>query len=283
MQWTIVADSGCDMLPAQLAPNVTYRRVPLSIRLGGEEWVDNPDLDTAQMVAAMESYKGKSSSACPSPDVWKEAFSAEGNVIAMTITGGLSGSFNAAICARDMLWETQPDKHIFVLDTRSAGAEMALLVQKTCELIQQGLDFDAVVAGLRAYHQHTHLLFVLEHVDNFVKNGRLSKLAGATIGMLGIRVVGCASEEGTLQPLAKPRGTAKGYELLVRELSQRGYQGGRLAITHVANEAGATRLVEMIHEKWPDAPCTLYPASGLCSYYGESQGLLVGYEDGLTD
>lgn len=280
MEWIIVTDSGCDLLPGDLAPNVRLRRVPLSILLGEEEWVDGPEMDRARFLAAMEAHKGKSSSACPSPETWARAFSEGDNVIAITITGGLSGSYNSAVLGRDMLWEKQPHKPIYVLDSRSAGAEIALLVFRACELIAQGLPFEQVTQQLWLYHQHTHLLFLLEHVDNFVKNGRINKLVAATIGMLGVRILGCASEHGTLQPLMKPRGAAHGLELLARELEHAGYAGGPLAITHVQNEEGASRLMELVRQTWPDAPCRLLPASGLCSYYGEKHGLIVGFEDG---
>ena len=280
MEWIIVTDSGCDLLPGELAPNVHLRRVPLSILLGEEEWVDGADMDRERFLTAMEAYKGKSSSACPSPETWARAFSEGDHVIAITITGGLSGSYNSALLGRDLLWEKQPHKPVYVLDSRSAGAEIALLVFRACELIARGLSFEQVTQQLWLYHQHTHLLFLLEHVDNFVKNGRLNKLVAATIGMLGVRILGCASEHGTLQPLMKPRGAARGLDLLVRELERAGYAGGQLAITHVQNEEGAARLASLIREVWPGAPCLLLPASGLCSYYGEKHGLIVGFEDG---
>ena len=159
MEWIIVTDSGCDLLPGDLAPNVRLRRVPLSILLGEEEWVDGPEMDRTRFLAAMEAHKGKSSSACPSPETWARAFSEGDNVIAITITGGLSGSYNSAVLGRDMLWETQPHKPIYVLDSRSAGAEIALLVFRACELIAQGLPFEQVTQQLWLYHQHTHLLF----------------------------------------------------------------------------------------------------------------------------
>ena len=223
MEWIIVTDSGCDLLPGELAPNVHLRRVPLSILLGEEEWVDGADMDRERFLTAMEAYKGKSSSACPSPETWARAFSEGDHVIAITITGGLSGSYNSALLGRDLLWEKQPHKPVYVLDSRSAGAEIALLVFRACELIARGLPFEQVTQQLWLYHQHTHLLFLLEHVDNFVKNGRLNKLVAATIGMLGVRILGCASEHGTLQPLMKPRGAARGLDLLVRELERAGY------------------------------------------------------------
>ena len=69
-------------------------------------------------------------------------------------------------------------------------------------------------------------------------------------------------------------------ERLAQELGRAGYAGGPLAITHVHNEEGAARLVELVRQTWPGAPCRLLPASGLCSYYGEKHGLIVGFEDG---
>jgi len=90
MEWIIVTDSGCDLLPGELAPNIHLRRVPLSILLGEEEWVDGADMDRERFLTAMEAYKGKSSSACPSPETWARAFSEGDHVIAITITGGLS-------------------------------------------------------------------------------------------------------------------------------------------------------------------------------------------------
>ena len=54
MEWIIVTDSGCDLLPGELAPNVHLRRVPLSILLGEEEWVDGADMDRERFLTAME-------------------------------------------------------------------------------------------------------------------------------------------------------------------------------------------------------------------------------------
>ena len=60
----------------------------------------------------------------------------------------------------------------------------------------------------------------------------------------------------------KPRGAAKGLELLVRELERAGYAGGALAITHVRNEEGARRLVALVRETWPRRPASSCPPVG---------------------
>ena len=80
--------------------------------------------------------------------------------------------------------------------------------------------------------------------------------------MLGVRILGCASEHGTLQPLMKPRGAARGLICWCASWSGRATQGP-LAITHVQNEEGAARLAGLIREVWPGAPLPALPASGL--------------------
>ena len=90
-----------------------------------------------------------------------------------------------------------------MIDSLSAGGEVDLLVEKLYNLIDQGLSFEEVVEAITAYQEKTKLLFVLSRVDNLVKNGRLSKLIGTVVGLLNIRMVGEASETGTLELLQK--------------------------------------------------------------------------------
>ena len=105
----------------------------------------------------------------PSPDAFLEAYKGAENVIAITITGGLSGSQNSAQLAKNMLLEEAPETNIEVFDSLSASGEMVLFVQKANELIAQGLSYEEVVAALKDYLASTKLLFVLARVDNLVK------------------------------------------------------------------------------------------------------------------
>ncbi len=57
-----------------------------------------------------------------------------------------------------------------------------------------------------------------------------------------------------------------------------GYQGGKVMITHANNEKACQQLSDKIKEKYPQADITFIKASGLCSFYGEDGGILLGYE-----
>ena len=115
-------------------------------------------------------------------------------------------------------------------------------------------------------------------VDNLVKNGRLSKLIGTVVGLLNIRMVGEASKTGTLELLQKARGQKKAIKAAFDELIKAGYAGGHITIAHRNNEKFIKQFSELVREKFAQASIEVLPTSGLCSFYAEEGGLLMGYE-----
>lgn len=230
------------------------------------------------MLWEMYAYKGKSSSSCPSPEEWAEQFRRADEVFALTITSSLSGSYNSAMTARTMVLEEQPDKKICIIDTLSTGPEMMLLIEKLNEYFKEGLDFDTICDKIRIYQQHTHLIFHLESLDNLVKNGRTSKLIAKMADVLNIHIVGCASREGTLEVLHKCRGANRSYSSMLKEMIQNGYSNGKVIISHCENEAGAKLLKSKIEAAYETPDIRILPTGGLCSFYAERKGILLGYE-----
>ncbi|WP_162011101.1 DegV family protein [Streptococcus sp. S784/96/1] len=279
MMWKIVADSGCNFRELEnLANGTEFVSVPLTIQIGSEVYVDDSGLDIDQMMANMYASSAPASSACPSPDAYARAFEGAQNILVFTITGGLSGSYNSARVAKEMLLEEYPNVNIHIVDTLSAGGEIDLLVLHAKSLIEKGLGFEDVVLGMKAYRAKTKLIFALAKVDNLVKNGRLSKLLGKVVGLLNIRMVGEASDEGKLELLQKPRGQKRAVVALVEEMLKAGYQGGKAIIAHHNNDKICQQIREAIHAKFPGADIQDVPTSGLCSFYAEEGGLLMGYE-----
>ena len=279
MTWKIVADSGCDYRQLENpAFDTEFVSVPLKIQVANQVFVDDANLDIDQMMETMYATSEASKSACPSPDDYLKAFEGAKHIFVVTITGTLSGSQNSAQLAKNLYLEDHPEAHIHVIDSLSAGGEVDLLVDKLNELIDQGLSFDEVVKAITDYQTKTKLLFVLAKVDNLVKNGRLSKLIGAVVGLLNIRMVGEASATGTLELLQKARGPKKSLQAAFEELLKGGYAGGRIVMAHRSNEKFCQQLSELVREKYPQAAISIVPTSGLCSFYAEDGGLLMGYE-----
>ena len=279
MEWKIVVDTACDFreIPNK-AENVTYERVPFSLQIEDKVFVDTLDLDIDKMMEEMYASSEPARSACPSPEAYLAAYRGAKNVIVLTLTGGMSGSYNSAIIGEKMLKEENEDVNIHIIDTLSAGGENDLYLLKINELIKEGLSFDEVVSEMRKYQENSKLIFVLEKVDNLVKNGRLNKLAAAVVGLLNMRMVGEASNEGTLHLLHKVRGEKKAVSTVVDEMIKAGYKGGRVVVTHRNNEDICKKIQDKLKEKFSNIEFMIVPTSGICSFYGEEGGMLLGYE-----
>ena len=269
----IVLDSSADLMEMQ---DVDFACAPLVISTAERDYIDDASLDVAAMANELYNYKGRSRTSCPNVEDWLAAFGDAKRIIAITITGSLSGSFNAARNAKNAYEEKYPDRQVFLIDSLSAGPEIALMAERAREMILAGREFEQICEGIKNYN--AELLFVLESMKNLANNGRVSKLAATAAGMLGIRAVGRASEEGTLEMLSKCRGTPKAIEVLAGYMRDMGFSGGRAIISHCLNEPMAERLRAAILSAYPEADVAIRECRGLCSFYAERGGMLIGFE-----
>ncbi len=271
----IVTDSSANLL--SLA-GVEFAVSPLRIYTAEREFTDDATLDVGELLTYMEHYKGRSQTSCPNAADWLTAYGDAENIICVSITSALSGSCNAARSAAAIYEQEHPGRRVFVLDTLSAGPEMTLVMERLREHILKGADFDTVVTDIQAYLQGTGLFFMLKSLHNFANNGRVSPSVAKIAGLLGLCIVGRASDEGTLEPTDKCRGESRALTRLVEHLQDAGLHTGRIILAHCQNEAGAQALRDLILGRFPQASVSVMPCRGLCSYYAESGGILVGYE-----
>ena len=270
MNYKIVSDSASNLFALSGA---NYACVPLKIISPDREYVDNPELDLDGMIADLKKAKGPTRTSCPNAYEWAQAFEGAEYVFAVTITSNLSGSCSAAMQA------ASERDNVYVIDTLSAGPEIQLIIEKLRDLILAGHDFKTIQAEIQTYMAHTHLLFSLESLTNLARNGRVNPAVAKIAGVLGLRLVGKASDVGTLEPLHKVRGEKKAISTIYAEMLAAGYQGGKVCISHCQNPDAAKALELLIRKDFPHAPITIVPCTALCSFYAESGGLLVGYED----
>jgi len=270
----IVTDSSSDVLSVEYTH---FASAPLKIITSDVEFTDDASLDVEGMVDYLGKYKGKSKTSCPNANDWLAAFDGADDVFCGTITSALSGSFNAA-CIAKKLYEENLDKRVFVLDSRSTGPEMTMLINKLTELINDGLSYEEICEKITDYHKKTGLFFMLKSVKNLANNGRVSPIVAKIIGIAGICIVGKASDGGTLETIHKCRGESRSLEMLVSELGKHGFNQGKVSIGHCLNEEAANKLRELILAKFNKASVEIHALGGLCSFYAEKGGLIVGFE-----
>lgn len=279
MKYAIIVDSSCDMYIDDNYTNDTFMtRVPLKLRVGEKEYIDDYDLDIESFMKEMSECSEATGTAAPSPQEWYNAFEKADEVFAVTITSALSGTYSSAVVAKNMILEDFPDKKIHIIDSKAAGSGLTMIVRKLQEFIKQQMDFEEIVANITEYCKKIKVFFILESMDNLVKSGRVSAIAGKLAGILGIKILGQASSEGTIELLRKTRGKDVIYRKTVDDMLVNGYQGGKVIISHCFNEERVKFFLDIIKESFPDVEAEVMPTSGLCSYYAENKGLIISFE-----
>lgn len=275
MKIKIVTDSSANL---HTSADKSIVSVPLTIRTSEREFVDDDALDINEMTDYLASYKGKSGSACPSSQDWLDAFGDAKYVFAVAITSNLSGSYNAARIAKEDYESEYPDRKVCLIDSLSAGPELKLIIEKIQELHAQGVTFEKISNAVTEYMKHTHLVFMLKSLTNLANNGRVSPAVAKIAGVLNILVTGIASDEGTLEQKEKARGENKALASLRNIMDQMGYAGGKVRIDHCFNKEAALKVKEKILSVYPKADVIIGENYGLCSFYAEKGGILVGFE-----
>ena len=275
MNIKIVTDSSANVTGA-LMPDVGV--VPLKISTAEREFVDDDRLNLGDMLQHLKEFKGKSSTACPSVAEWLDCFEGGDWIFALTITAKLSGCYQSACIAAQTYQEQHPDAKIWVIDTCSTGPEMVMLIEKLQELTADpGRSFEQICDELREYQTHIHLLFSLASMNNLARNGRIPLALAKAIGFLGLRIIGLA-KEGDIHPLGKARGDKKTVSELWSHMQELGFAGGKFRISYTEDPSNAEALCAIIREKYPDCDIQMMPNRGLCSYYSEFGGMILGFE-----
>ena len=271
----IVADSSANLMELK---TVAFDAAPMKVITAQREFVDDRNLDLDEMIRYFKTYKGRSQSSCPNPEDWLTTFGDAEDVFCVAITSGLSGSYNTACIAKEMYEAEHPGRRVFVIDSLSAGPELTLIVEKLEEMISEGKSYEEICTYIPEYQKKTGLLFMLESLNNFAANGRVSPAVAKIAGVLGIRIVGKASDVGTLEPTDKCRGKEKSLKTILKHLKESGLKTGKVILAHCLNEPAANALKNMIETDLPGVAVKIGKNFGLCSFYAEKGGLLVGFE-----
>ena len=274
VKYQIVSDSASDLL--ELA-DINFSTVPLHIVVDGTDFADDARLSVPNLLDKLRNGKS-STTACPSPDDWITAFHDADRVFCVTITSGLSGSYNSAVIAKDIYEEKHPDRKVYIIDSLATGSKMVMLCEKLRELILAGHDAEEIYRQIKEYNEHCFLYFALASLDNLARNGRVSPILAKGIKILGIRIVGTASTEGMLEPLSKCRGDRRSIPAIIEFMKEKGYQGGRVVITHNGNHEAAMELKRQLKTTFGTRSGEIHRTRGLCSYYAEPGSIMLAFD-----
>ena len=279
---TILADSCCDLSP-ELLKKTQARVAPLTITIDDKHYVDDGTVDIPPYLAAMKASKNPVRSACPSPDLYAEDIRAtEGDCFIVTLSSKLSGSHNAASLGVQLAQEDLPEKKVHVFDSESASAGETYLALMIHDLIAAGKTFEQIVEIVEEKIRSMHTLFVLDSLDNLVKNGRISKTVALLANVLSIRLLMSDDGHGAIKNISKARGIKGALSQMV-ETCRKHTEGlaaasQRLVISYCNCPDRASTLSYMIREKCPAiGEIVMTPTSALSSMYANDGGIVIAY------
>lgn len=279
---TILADSCCDLSP-ELLKKTQAKIAPLTITIDDTHYVDDGTVDIPPYLAAMKASKNPVRSACPSPDLYAEDIRAtEGDCFIVTLSAKLSGSHNAASLGVQLAQEDMPEKKVHVFDSESASAGETYIALMIHDLIAAGKSFEQIVELVEEKIRSMHTLFVLDSLDNLVKNGRISKTVALLANVLSIRLLMSDDGHGAIKNISKARGIKGALGQMV-ETCRKHTEGlaaasQRLVISYCNCPERARQVRDMIREKCPAiGEIIITPTSALSSMYANDGGIVIAY------
>ena len=241
------------------ARNIKY--LCFSYELDGVRYVDDlgETMSLDDFYKAMEEGAGTKTS---QPNVaeyeeYFEPFLKEGkDILHLTLSSGLSGAFNSACVAKNMLAERYPDRKIYVVDSLAACAGFGLMMDTLADMRDAGKSIDEVHTWVEENKLKMNHWVATTELKYLVRGGRLSKAAGVVGGILNICPIIHVDVNGKLQAGNKVRGKKKAIEELIKMMEEHAENGlnysGKCYISQSARMEEALALKEQVEAKFPN-------------------------------
>lgn len=276
MRYKIIGDSCLD-LTKEMRKDPCYSMIPLTLMVGERHFVDDETFDQKEFIKVVKEYPECPKSACPSPEMFKEAYCCEEeNVFVITLSAALSGSYNSAVLAKSLYEEEYGKKNILVLDSKSASSGQLNIAMYIRELCDQGLEFDEICEKAAAYRDRMNTYFVLESLDTLKKNGRLTGLQAFFATKLNIKPV-MGADNGTIIKLDQARGIQKALQRMAEIAVKKAgtTKDKRLVIAHCNAPERAQFMKEKLCSMAEFKEVVITDTCGVSTVYASDGGVIL--------
>lgn len=177
---------------------------------------------------------------------FKKAFD-EGyeEVIAILLSSKLSGTYNSAVLAKNML----EDKRITIIDSLNAASNLRYLVEDAVEMAKEGKTSGEIEEHLENRKKNMHVYLTTETLEYLSRGGRLSSIQATVGNLLNIKPI-IQLEDGELKLLEKLRGKNKAISAIVDKVP---LDVEKIGICHILDDDSAEKLMNILKERFPKA------------------------------
>ena len=185
-----------------------------------------------------------------------EKFLKEGkDILHVCLSSGISGSYNSANIARDILLEKYSDRKIYVVDSLCAASGFGLLMDQAADLRDSGMSIDEVHKWIEENRMKLHHWVMVTDLTYLIRGGRVSKAAGVIGGVLNICPIICVDQSGKLSVVQKVRTKRKAIETVAKKMEQYANDGleydGKCYICHSACYEDAKAVADLVESHFP--------------------------------
>lgn len=255
--------------------------IPLKVSFdNGETFLDRFEINPAIFIRKMAAARTLPKTSTPDPQTFIEYFqnglSKKGQVLFISLSSGLSGTFQTAQLAKNMLGNNK----IRIFDTLTGSLGAGIFAIKAAQMAAAGLALDLIIEKLTAMRAQSETLFTLDTLDNVVKGGRLSRIEGFAGTLLNIKPI-LRNDKITGAPavIEKVRSRRKAMERLVTLMGERvgaTVNQRLIGVSHVNCKEDAHRLCQQIIERYkPLNPIIIAQMSATIGTYAGEGGLMV--------
>lgn len=277
MNFRIVMDSCGEMTP-DMKQDERFVSAPLTIDINGYHITDDETFDQKDFLRRVSLCEQPPKSACPSPEFYRDAFACGAeHIYAVTLSAELSGSYNSAMAGRSMVLEDEPDKKIYVFNSRSASIGETLISLKIRECEESGMSFTQVIEAVEKYISEQVTWFVLESLEALRKNGRLSNLKARVATALHIKPVMISTPSGNIAQLTQTRGMNRALVKMVENIAETfgDVPERTAAIAHCNCPQRAQMVKEALLERMQLKDVLVLDTAGISSLYASDGGIIV--------
>ena len=251
MKYTIITDSCCDLHPSIAAQYDQLCILPLSFTMGGVTRKDTMSDDEVHAYYDRLRMGETSTTSQVNPEEFYEAFIVRvkrgEQLLCLQFSSALSGTYNSARIARDMVLDEVPDAVIEIVDTLSASAGQGMMVYDALKNREDGLSLEENAQWLRAHVQQYAQWFTVDDLHFLSRGGRCSPSAAFFGSMLSIKPVLHVSQEGKLIARSKVRGRRQALKALAEKFGALTAPAEQTVfITHGDCEADAMSVKQML-------------------------------------
>jgi DegV family protein with EDD domain len=271
----VVTDSSCD-LPKELLASRAITVVPLSVIIDDMTFHEDIEITPSEFYDRMARSSALPKTSQPSPAEFQEAFDTladEGPVLCLTISSGLSGTYESARLARTL---SRADAIVFDSLTGSLG--LGLQVLMACDLVDANRAASDIIDELTRHRASMNTFVMLNTLDNIVKGGRLSRLQGSVSKLLDIRAL-LHDADGAVEVLEKVHGHRRLLDETVKQVAARrsDLSDRDVGITHFNNLEDAEWLATALRERLSARSVIVAEMGPTMATYAGEGGMILAF------